>query len=103
LKNDFFKEIKNYKKNKFICNETKSLIRKYLKINRDKIKLYFSTSRGFSTYSKPIIDNKIVIWGFNLTSTVGYGRFTKQVRNMIALPYFQQSMLIGILLSDGYL
>jgi hypothetical protein len=36
-----------------------------------------------------------VVWGTNLRSQVGYGRFTKQVSNMIKLPPSQQSVVIG--------
>lgn len=45
----------------------------------------------------------LVVWGTNLTSTVGMGRFTKQVRDMIQLPNFQKSVIIGLILSDGLL
>jgi hypothetical protein len=45
----------------------------------------------------------IVFWGKNLTSTVRMGRFTKQVRNMIELPPYQKSVIIGLILSDGWL
>jgi hypothetical protein len=38
-----------------------------------------------------------------LSSTVGEGRFTKIVKNMIVLPPYQKSVIVGILLSDGYL
>lgn len=45
----------------------------------------------------------IVVWGSNLGSTVGTGRLTKIVKNMIILPLYQKSVIIGILLSDGHL
>lgn len=45
----------------------------------------------------------LVVWGTNLTSTVGIGRFTKQVRDMIQLPAFQKSVIVGLILSDGWL
>lgn len=45
----------------------------------------------------------MVVLGTNLTSTVGIGRFTKQVRDMIQLPIFQKSVIIGLILSDGWL
>lgn len=45
----------------------------------------------------------LVVWGTNLTSQVGTGRFIKQVSNMIALPSYQKSVIIGLLLSDGWL
>lgn len=44
----------------------------------------------------------LVVWGTNLRSTTGYGRFTKQVRDMIAIPLYQYSVIVGLLLSDGY-
>lgn len=47
--------------------------------------------------------NSLVIWGQNLTSSVGLGRFTKQVSNMIRLPPYQQSVIIGLILYDGWL
>jgi len=45
----------------------------------------------------------LVVWGTNLTSTVGIGRFTKQVRDMIQLPADQKSVIVGLILSDGWL
>jgi hypothetical protein len=33
--------------------------------------------------------------------TVGAGRFTKQVSDMIKLPLYQYSVIVGLLLSDG--
>jgi len=45
----------------------------------------------------------LVIWGTNLTSTVGRGRFTKQENNMIKLAPKPKSIIIGLLLSDGWL
>jgi hypothetical protein len=45
----------------------------------------------------------LVVWGTNLSSSVGKGRFTKQESNMIKLPYYQKSIIIGLLLSDGWL
>jgi hypothetical protein len=45
----------------------------------------------------------IVLWGQNLTSTVGTGRFTKQISGMINLPPYQKSVIVGIILSDGWL
>jgi hypothetical protein len=39
--------------------------------------------------------------GLNLPSTVGCGKLTKIVRNMIELPPYQQNVIVGLLLSDG--
>lgn len=45
----------------------------------------------------------LVIWENNLPSGVGWGRHTKQERNMIAIPPYQYSVIVGLLLSDGWL
>ena len=44
----------------------------------------------------------LVIWGTNLYSTVGI-RFTQNELNMVKLPYFIKSVMVGLLLSDGYI
>lgn len=70
---------------------------------------FYSSSLSLTT--KPKTDKKskvdesactdMVVWGTNLRSTVGYGRITKQVRDMIALAPYQYSVIVGLLLSDG--
>jgi LAGLIDADG DNA endonuclease family/NADH dehydrogenase len=45
----------------------------------------------------------LVKWGTNLTSTVCQGRFTKQIFSMIQLPPNIESVIIGLLLSDGFI
>ena len=45
----------------------------------------------------------LTVFGQNLTSSVGKGRFTKQESNMIQLTPFHKSVVIGLLLSDGWL
>jgi len=45
----------------------------------------------------------LVVWGTNLGSTTKYGRFTKVVREMIVLPFYHESIVVGLLLSDGWL
>lgn len=73
----------------------------------DRIKQFYSKkystkSNLYSNTNK--LDNKdVVVWGTNLCSTAGTGRLTNIVKNMIALPYYQKSVIVGILLSDGYL
>jgi len=54
---------------------------------------------GFADDSK----KALVVWGTNLASNIGSGRFTKQVSNMIVLPPYQKSVIIGLILSDGWL
>ena len=45
----------------------------------------------------------LVVWGKNIPSGVGWGRHTKQERNMITIPSYQYSVIVGLLLSDGWL
>lgn len=45
----------------------------------------------------------IVVWGTNLLSMVGIGRITKQESNMIQLPSYPYSVVIGLLFSYGWL
>lgn len=45
----------------------------------------------------------LVLWGKNLGSMVGTGRLTKIERSKINLAPFQFSVIIGLLLSDGWL
>jgi hypothetical protein len=75
--------------------------------------LNLSNKRNFSTSSN--LQGKIrsniflstctdlVVWGENLPSGVGWGRHTKQEREMIVIPSFQYSVIVGLLLSDGWL
>ena len=45
----------------------------------------------------------LVVWGVNLPSSVGKNRLSKLEREMIRIPPFQYSVIIGLLLSDGWL
>jgi hypothetical protein len=38
------------------------------------------------------VNLSLVVWGLNLPSTVGCGKLTKIVRNMIELPPYQQNV-----------
>ena len=44
-----------------------------------------------------------MVWGQNLPSGVGWGRPTKQEKEMINIPQHQYSIIVGLLLSDGWL
>ena len=48
-------------------------------------------------------ETRIVVWGQILSSSVGLVRNTKQVSNMIRIPAYQQSVITGLILSDGWL
>jgi hypothetical protein len=45
----------------------------------------------------------LVVFGTNLASQVGSGRLTKQESEMIILPLYQYSVIVGLILSDGWL
>jgi len=55
---------------------------------------------GFTDASKK--KKALVIWGINLTSTVGI-KFTRKQLVMVQLAPYQYSVIIGLLLSDGWL
>lgn len=44
----------------------------------------------------------LVIWGTNPASTVRSGSLTKQEREMMKFSPFQLSVIVGLILSDGY-
>ena len=73
----------------------------------DLSKRKFSTSsilQGKIKSSLPTYTSTdLVVWGENLPSGVGWGRHTKQEREMIVIPSFQYSVIVGLLLSDGWL
>jgi len=74
-----------------------------LDLQLSNVKLY-STKKGVicSNNKKFVCSKDLVIWGANLYSTVGI-RFTQNELNMVKLPYFIKSVMIGLLLSDGYI
>nr|YP_009568458.1 hypothetical protein [Drechslerella brochopaga]QBL02539.1 hypothetical protein [Drechslerella brochopaga] len=59
----------------------------------------------FFIFKNPNLSNclNLTIWGVNLPSSVGTGIISKQERNMIKLPSFQYSVVVGLILSDGWL
>lgn len=71
--------------------------------NKKLTKFNFLRIRKRNLSSKENYYTDLVIWGTNLGSTAKQGRFTKQVRGMIHLPPYQYSVIVGLLLSDGWL
>lgn len=65
---------------------------------------YICSSRSYSQISRlnNSSSSNMIIWGSNLESGVGKGRINNIVRNMYGLPYFQRSVITGLLLSDGW-
>lgn len=47
--------------------------------------------------------NSLVIYGSNLSSNVGYPRFNKLTSSLIFLPPYIKGVVIGLLLSDGWI
>ena len=59
---------------------------------------------GYPSHTpNPVSCNGLVVWGQNLPSGVGLGRLNKHISNTIKLPHFQKSVIIGLILSDGWL
>ena len=58
-------------------------------------------TRSVCTFNKKY-NTALVVWGTNLTSTVGE-KFTLQELRMMQLAPYQYSVVIGLLLSDGWL
>lgn len=60
--------------------------------------------RSNKLYLTPNIKCKdLVIYGSNLSSTIGYPYYTVIIRHMIGLPLHINSLLVGLLLSDAWL
>lgn len=64
------------------------------------IKISTASGTNFTTNHRNLA---IVVWGINLTSSIGKSRFTKQISNMIQFPTDKKSVIIGLLLSDGWI
>jgi heme/copper-type cytochrome/quinol oxidase subunit 1 len=49
------------------------------------------------------LNKELVVYGTNLSSTVNYPPYTSVVRHMVGIPYDLQSLIIGLVISDGWL
>lgn len=88
---------------KILCSNRDSyriLKRFYLNQQRE---INAMNKKHYSTCAVKQKNTEMVVWGSNLSSTAGTGRLTNIVKNMIALPLYQKSVVVGILLSDGHL
>ena len=61
-------------------------------------KKYYSTLNSINNNNL-----NLVVWGTNLSSQAGNGKFTKLVTSLIKLTNYYNSVVIGLLLSDGWL
>ena len=87
----------------FVTGFTDALLKKVAGINQFSTTSPREVVPPLAAGTKRSCSNNLslVVWGTNLTSTVGMGRITKQESNMIRFPYYQKSVIIGLLLSDG--
>jgi hypothetical protein len=63
---------------------------------------YYKGIQQFHTQNLNSHSLSLVVWGTNLTSTVG-SKFTRTQLAMVCLATYQHSVIIGLLLSDGWL
>lgn len=91
---------KDYKK---LCSDRESYytLKRFLLTKQRGINAM--NKKHYSTSAVKQKNTEIVVWGSNLSSTAGTGRLTNTVKNMIALPPYERSVVVGILLSDGNL
>lgn len=79
--------------------------KKYKNLRQKSTKITLK-SQNFKLVNKnPLFKNNtkdIIVWGTNLTSSIGKPQFTKIISKTIELPHFQFSVLIGLILSDGW-
>ena len=45
----------------------------------------------------------LTLWGSNLQYNLGFSKFSKTVSNLVVLPPYQYSVIVGLLLSDAWL
>jgi heme/copper-type cytochrome/quinol oxidase subunit 1 len=73
-------------------------------IIKRSISLYERFPRANRIYIRP--NNKVldlVPFGTNLSSTINYPNFTMILQHMVKLPEYIKDILVGVLLSDGYM
>jgi LAGLIDADG DNA endonuclease family len=94
--------IKNqvYPENKLYSTKTKLEIEKLTQTFK---KLTPEFKQWFVRFSDNLNSKALVVGGVNLYSSVGYPRFSLIVMKMIQLPPYQYDVIIGLLLSDGWL
>lgn len=96
---------------KIVCLNYKLSNKKYTHHNLGRHQRFLTTYASLSNVSHGVLSNptletlntNLVVWGTNLNSTTKSGRLTKQVRDIIELPSYQKSVVLGLLLSDAWL
>src|SRR5689334_4239888 len=75
------------------------LSRSFSKTNMTKY--YYYSSLSFNNSTNTDTSKALVVYGSNLSSTVGYPKFNNLQRNMMNIPNNLISVFIGIILSDA--
>lgn len=107
--------LKGYENNYQIKNPTNQL-KKFSTLNKNLISPWFWTGLIETSFNKNIkyfsikrynnlysVNTSLVIWGKILPSLIGYGKLTNKVRILFEIPYYYKNVIIGLLLSDGWL
>jgi len=71
--------------------------------NHFPVTVFITSKRSKSTHRLDSNCTALVVWGKNLCSGIGIPRLTHKELNMLKLPNYQQAVIVGILLSDGWL
>jgi hypothetical protein len=86
---------------KTLINRTMNFyLNKFNSISTDFEREIIKTQQKF-LHSKSAENKALVVWGSNLGYTLGLKRYTPLIRSMVQIPYYQLSVIIGLLLSNG--
>ena len=82
------------------CSLSKgNMVNTVIKSSFSLYKQFPRSNRKYIKENNNVLD--LVPFGTNLTSTVGYPKYTIILQNMVVLPNFIKDVIIGLLLSDG--
>jgi len=82
------------------CSLSKSnMVNTVIKASFSLYNQYPRSNRKYIKENNNVLD--LVLFGTNLTSTVGYPKYTIILQHMVVLPNYIKDVIIGLLLSDG--
>jgi len=64
--------------------------------------IYYIGDYNFNLFNLKFNNTSLVVWGSIISSGVGQGKNSKIVQSMYSLTNYQQSVLIGLMLSDAW-
>jgi hypothetical protein len=82
---------------------TFNLFRLYNKSTKYFYSTYYSNTNNNVNKNNTSSCTSLVVWGNNMGSGVSYGRISTIIQSMFLFTNFQLSVLVGLLLSDGWL